>query len=121
MKCLRPLLRELEKDVQKWIRQDKPVFPENNRPVQLDGKSYAYAEYFKQNKIDPKLDARYSKYYRDQRHTVACSYVWADSSLSEFADELEKPAHDGKLCWIDVLINCQFEINNSNEVVGLTG
>ena len=121
MKNLRPLLGEIEKDMRDWIRQDKPLFPDTKRPVQLDGKSYAYAEYFKQNKINPKLDPRYSKYYSNQRHTVACSYVWADSRLSEFADELEKPVHDGKLCWIDVLINCQFKIDNSGEVVGLTG
>ena len=31
----------------------------------------------------------------------------ADSCISEFADELEKPVHEGKLCWIDVLINWQ--------------
>ena len=121
MKSLRPLLGEIEKDMRDWIRQDKPLFPDTKRPVQLDGKSYAYAEYFKQKKIDPKFDTRYTKYYRNQRHTLAGSYVWADSPLSEFADELEKPAHDGKLCWIDVLINCQFDINHSGEVVGLTG
>ena len=121
MKSLRTLLEEIEKDVREWIRQDKPVFPKTNRPVRLDGMSYAYAEFFKQNEIDPKFHHRYSKYYLNQRHTIAGSYVWADSSLSEFADELEKPAHDGKLCWIDVLINCQFEINSSGEVVGLTG
>ena len=118
---MRPLLGEIEKDIQEWIHQDKPISPETKRPIQLDGKSYAYAEYFKQKKIDPKFDTRYTKYYRNQRHTLAGSYVWADSPLSEFADELEKPAHDGKLCWIDVLINCQFDINHSGEVVGLTG
>ena len=118
---MRPLLGEIEKDIEDWIRQDKPISPETKRPIQLDGKSYAYKEYFKQKKIDPKFDPRYTKYYRNQRHTIAGSYVWADSPLSEFADELEKPAHDGKLCWIDVLINCQFDINHSGEVVGLTG
>jgi tetratricopeptide (TPR) repeat protein len=41
--------------------------------------------------------------------------------LTEFADELEKPVHSEKLCWIDVLINCQYEIENSGQVVGLTG
>ena len=121
MKCLRPLLRELEKDIREWIRRDKPISADTKRPVEFDEKSYAYSEYFKQKKIDPKLDLRYSKYYRNERHTIAGSYVWADSSLSEFADELEKPVHDSKLCWIDVLINCQFGINNSGEVVGLTG
>ena len=120
-KYLRPLLGEIEKDIDEWIRHDKPISPETKRPIQLDGKSYAYKEYFKQKKIDPKFDPRYTKYYRNQRHTIAGSYVWADSPLSEFADELEKPAHDGKLCWIDVLINCQFDINHSGEVVGLTG
>ena len=118
---MRPLLGEIEKDIEEWIRHDKPISPETKRPIQLDGKSYAYKEYFKQKKIDPKFDPRYTKYYRNQRHTIAGSYVWADSPLSEFADELEKPAHDGKLCWIDVLINCQFDINHSGEVVGLTG
>ena len=120
-KSLRPLLKEIDKDIREWIRQDKPTFTGNKKPVELDGKSYAYAEYFKQKHIDPKFDARYSKYFRNERHTIAGSYVWADSSLLEFADELEKPVHDDKLFWIDVLINCQFEINNSGQVVGLTG
>ena len=46
--------------------------------------------------------------------------MWADKKLSEFADELAKPIHAEKLCWIDVLINCQFAINSGN-VAELTG
>ena len=90
------------------------------QPVRWDGKSYAFTEYFKQKKIDPKFDYRYKKYYVNKQRVIAGSYVWAENRLSEFADELEKPIHANKLCWIDVLINCQFAIDSDN-VVSLTG
>jgi len=118
---LRSLIGDLEEDVKTWISQKAPKYEGTDKPVKLNGKSYPFAEYFKQLKIDPKRDVRYSKYYSNQRHTIAGSYVWADSDLTEFADELEKPVHSGKLCWIDVLINCQYEIESSGQVVGLTG
>jgi tetratricopeptide (TPR) repeat protein len=119
---LRSLIRDLEKDIQAWISQKAPKYNDDTGPsVELNGKSYPFAEYFRQMKIDPKRDVRYSKYYSNQRHTIAGSYVWADSNLTEFADELEKPVHSEKFCWIDVLINCQYEIENSGQVVGLTG
>ena len=121
---LRPLLTALERDIKTWILQKSPKYAHNGEPVKFNGKSYAFKEYFVQNKIDPKLDTRYSKYFSNQRRTIAGSYVWADSDLSEFADELEKPIHAEKLCWIDVLINCQFALASSEEssgqVVGLT-
>jgi hypothetical protein len=121
---LRPLLRALEKDIETWTLQKEPKYEHNGEPIKFDGKSYAFKEYFVQNKIDPKFDLRYSKYYSFQRHTIAGSYVWADSDLLEFADELEKPMHSEKLCWIDVLINCQFalasSVESSGQVVGLT-
>ena len=118
---LRPLIIVLESDIKVWISKKTPKYEGTNKPVEFDGKSYAFAEYFKQMKIDPKRDARYSQYYSNQRHSIAGSYVWAGSGLSEFADQLEKPIHSGKLCWIDVLINCQYEIESSGQVVGLTG
>ena len=118
---LRPLLSALEKNTKAWILEESPIYENTVKPVEFDGKSYPFAEYFKQKKIDPKVHFRYSKYYSRERHTIAGSYVWADKNLSEFADELEKPIHSGKLCWIDVLITCQYEIENSRKVVGLTG
>ncbi len=116
---LRQLYEVLEHDIKVWIGEARPV-GSNGQPVQWDGTSYAFTEYFKQNKIDPKSHSRYSKYYVNQRQTIAGSYVWADRKLTEFADEPEKPIHSGKYCWIDVLINRQFEINSDN-VVALTG
>ena len=137
---LRPLLEELKKDIEIWISQEKPVYADSWKPqkapiylepvyteasqskyVECSWKSYPFAEYFKKKKIDPKFDSRYSKFYTNQRHTIAGSYVWAEADLSEFADELEKPLHSGKLSWLDVLINCQYKIENSPQVVGLTG
>lgn len=56
---LRPLLRALEKDIKTWILQKAPKYKHNGEPVKLDGKSYAFKEYFVQNNIDPKFDARY--------------------------------------------------------------
>ncbi len=119
MRHLRQLLKVLEKDIKKWIGETRPI-GSNGQPVQWDGKSYAFTEYFKQNRIDPKFHPRYSKYYVNQRHSIAGSYVWGDSTLSEFADELEKPMHFDKRCWIDVLISRQFDLDSDN-VVGLTG
>ena len=137
---LRPLLEELRKDIEIWISQEKPVYADSWKPqkapiylepvyteasqskyVECSWKSYPFAEYFKKKKIDPKFDSRYSKFYTNQRHTIAGSYVWAETDLSDFADELEKPLHSGKLSWLDVLINCQYKIENSPQVVGLTG
>ena len=118
MELLRPLLRHLERDIKAWIAAKKPV-SSIGQPVQWDGKSYAYTEYFTQNRIDPKFDPRYSKYFVNQRHTIAGSYVWGGSSLYDYANELEKPIHSNKRCWIDVLINCQYAIDSDN-VVGLT-
>ena len=137
---LRPLLEELKKDIEIWISQEKPVYADSWKPqkapiylepvyteasqskyVECSWKSYPFAEYFKKKKIDPKFDSRYSKFYTNQRHTIAGSYVWAETDLSDFADELEKPLHSGKLSWLDVLINCQYKIENSPQVVGLTG
>ncbi len=119
MRLLRPLLRALENDIKAWIGRMNPV-GSNGEPVQWDGKSYAYKEHFEQNRIDPKTDPRYSKYYVNRRHTIAGSYVWAANKLTDFADELEKPIHSDKYCWIDELINRQFEID-ADKVVGVTG
>ncbi len=102
-----------------WIREKRPVCL-NGEPIQWDGKSYAYAEYFKQNRIDPTIDPRYSKYYVNQRHTIAGSYVWAANKLTDLADELKNPVHSDKYIWIDVLINRQFDVDAS-KVVGVTG
>ncbi len=114
------LLSLLEKDIKAWIRDERPVSKFNGQPVRWDGKSYVYKEYFEQKKIDPKIHPRYSKFYVNRRHTIAGSYVWADKKLSEFAYELAKPVHAETICWIDVLINCQFAINSGN-VAELTG
>ena len=81
VKCLRSLLEEVDKDVREWICCDNPISRDTNRPVQLDGKSYGYAEFFQQNKIDTKVHPWYSKYYLNQRHTIAGSYVWPSGRI----------------------------------------
>ena len=111
VKNLRPLLGALERDICQWLEESKAS------SIRWDGKSYAVAEYFKANSIDPKHDDRYSKFYTNHRHTLAASYVWSTCKLSDFADECEKLLYDGKRIWIDVLITCQFNVGN---VVSLT-
>ena len=108
----------LQHDITNWIDKGRPTI--SGRPVIFDGKPFSFADFFRTNRIDPKFDPRYKMYYCNQRHTVACTCVWAESSLSEYADALENPMHAGKRCFIDVLLHSQYAVRSVGEVIGIT-
>jgi hypothetical protein len=104
-KHVRPLLDKLKADIRSWNGSN------------WSGDSETLKEYFKQNRIDPKIDPRYKHYFDRKRHDVAGSYTWRFTNLYEFADKADEPSNADKLLWIDVLVVPQFSISSSDQVI----
>jgi hypothetical protein len=88
--------------------------------IAWDGSSEALKKFLVQNRIDPKVDSRYQRFYVRRRHTAATSYTWSGTTLYNIADTAELPENQSDLVWNDVLVVCQFRISSSEQVVSTT-
>ena len=101
-----PLLNELATDFFGW------------KGLSWDGESESLRGYFIENGIDPKV--KYARFYVPQRHTVAVSYTWRNTTLREIADKANEPSNKGERYWIDVLLVNQNAISTSDQVIQTT-
>jgi hypothetical protein len=77
-KYLRSLLDDLARNYMDWKKSP------------WDGYSQSLSEYFRENRIDPKIHPAYRHFYVQQAHSVASTYTWKGTNLYQFADKADE-------------------------------
>ena len=87
---IRPLMKAIKSDFDKWIRDFQPLYkarflndPLEGKPVVWDGFSGSIQYFFKINNITP--CEKYKQFYSDEERSVSVSYVWSATYIRGMA------------------------------------